>query len=107
MSNIKSLFGKRIKEFRKIKNMTQADLAEMTGVDDKHISCIENGKNFPSADLIDRLAIALNVEPKDLFEFYHLQNKENLKSDIILMIDKLNNDELMLAYKYIRNFLLI
>lgn len=38
-------------------------------VDDKHISCIESGKNFPSADLIERLATSLEVEPKDLFEF--------------------------------------
>ncbi len=106
MSNIKNLFGKKVKECRKKRNMTQADLAEATGVDDKHISCIENGKNFPSADLIDRLADALKVEPKDFFEFYHLQNEKDLKSDILSMVNTLNNDELVLTYKYIRNFLL-
>ena len=106
MSEVKSLFGKKIREYRKKRNLTQASLAEIVNVDDKHISCIESGKNFPSPDLLERLASALNVEPKDLFEFYHLQESDDLKSDIISMLDKLTEQELALAYKYIRTFLL-
>lgn len=106
MANIKSLFGRKIKEYRKKKNLTQAQLAELVNVDDKHISCIESGKNFPSADLIERLATSLDVEPKDLFEFYYLQDVEDLKSDIYIMLEKLNKEELTLAHKYIRTFLL-
>ena len=44
--NIKNLFGRKIKEYRKKRNLTQAQLAELVNVDDKHISCIESGKNF-------------------------------------------------------------
>lgn len=45
--NIKNLFGRKIKEYRKKKNLTQAQLAELVNVDDKHISCIESvGCNF-------------------------------------------------------------
>ncbi len=106
VTNIKILFGRKIKELRKKYNYTQAHLAELVNVDDKHISCIESGKNFPSADLIERLANALCVEPKDLFEFYHLQDVINLRADICEMVKKLDNDELILTYKYIRNFLL-
>lgn len=104
--NIKCLFGKKIREYRKLKNLTQAQLAELVCVDDKHISCIESGKNFPSPDLIERLSNALNVEPKDLFEFYYLQDETDLKEDIIAMLNKLNPQELSLAHKYIRTFLL-
>lgn len=104
--NIKNLFGRKIKEYRKKKNLTQAQLAELVNVDDKHISCIESGKNFPSADLIERLAVSLEVEPKDLFEFYYLQDTKDLKSDINNMLEKLNQDELALTHKYIRTFLL-
>ena len=80
MSEVKRLFGKKIKEFRKKGNLTQAQLAEMVNDDDKHISCIESGKNFPSADLIDRLAKALGVEPKDLFEFLLSAGESGFKS---------------------------
>lgn len=104
--DIKFLLGSRVKEYRKKLGMTQAELAELVNVDNKHISCIESGKNFPSADLIERLANALKIEPKDLFEFYHLQDKPNLRADIIKMLGKLEHSELALAHKYIRTFLL-
>ncbi len=104
--DIKHLFGKKLKEYRKKHLMTQAQLAEKVNVDDKHISCIESGKNFPSADLIERLATSLGVEPKDLFEFYYLQEIADLKSDLISMLDKLSQEELSLAHKYVRTFLL-
>lgn len=104
--NIKVLFGRKIREYRKRKKLTQAELAELVNVDDKHISCIESGKSFPSPDLIERLSIALNIEPKDLFEFYHLQDEADLKKDIILMLEKLNKNELELAHKHIRTFLI-
>ncbi len=106
MSNLKVLFGRKLKEYRKRNGYTQAKLAEMAGVDDKHISCIESGKNFPSADLIERLANSLNIEPKDFFEFYYLQDKTEIKKDIVSMLEKLDENELSLAHKYIRNFIL-
>ena len=83
MTNIKTLFGKKIKELRKSKGYTQAYLAELVKVDDKHISCIENGKNFPSPELIERLSKAFDTEVKNLFEFYHLDNALNLKKEML------------------------
>ncbi len=106
MENIKILFGRKLRELRKKNNMTQAKLAELVNVDDKHISCIESGKNFPSPDLISRLSDAFKIEPKDLFEFYYLQEPEDLRNSINSMIKELNRDELVLAHKYIRTFLL-
>jgi len=106
VENIKILFGKKIKELRKKYNLTQAHLAEMVNVDDKHISCIESGKNFPSPELLSRFANAFKVEVKDLFEFYHLQEENNLKESIIKMLNKLDSHELTLAYKYVKTFLL-
>ncbi|MGN0006195.1 MAG: helix-turn-helix domain-containing protein [Candidatus Gastranaerophilaceae bacterium] len=106
MSYIKELFGRKIKECRKKYSYTQAQLAEMVNVDDKHISCIESGKSFPSPDLIERLAVALNVEPKDFFEFYYLQDEVDLKKDIIKMIETLSSNELSLVHKFIRTFVL-
>lgn len=104
--SIKELFGLRITEYRKKKNLTQAQLAELVSIDGKHISCIENGKNFPSADLIERLAKVLNVEPKEFFEFYHLEKSENLKADIISLLENATQEQLELIYKYARSFVI-
>lgn len=106
MDNIKILFGRKIKEIRKEKGYTQSRLAELVNVDDKHISCIESGKNFPSPDLLARLSKAFNMEVKDFFEFNYLKNPKDLKRDLWLMIDSLEPNELILAYKYIKTFLL-
>lgn len=106
MSSIKVLFGRKIKEYRKRRHYTQAQLAELVNVDDKHISCIESGKNFPSPELIERFAKALSVEPNDLFEFYYLEDPNDLKSEIIMMLEHLTDEDLVLTYKYIRTFLL-
>jgi transcriptional regulator with XRE-family HTH domain len=104
MGNLKSLFGKKVKEYRVNKKMTQSQLAEMVNVDNKHISCIESGKNFPSPDLIERIAAVFNVEVKDLFEFMYLQEPKNLKTEITTMLDKLDTEKLSFIYKYVRTF---
>ena len=104
--DIKKLFGLKVKEYRLKQKLTQWKLSELVGVDQKHISRIEAGGSFPSSELIGRLATALKVEPKDLFEFYHLQNEKDLKKDINLMLDKLSKENLSLVYKFVRTFVL-
>ena len=106
MENLKILFGRKIKELRKKYKYTQAQLAELVNVDDKHISCIESGKNFPSPDLLERIAKSLQIEIKDLFEFNYLKNSSNLKQEISKMLENLDENQLQLAYKFIKTFLI-
>ena len=104
--NLKQLFGLKVKEYRLKINLKQWELADLVNVDQKHISCIESGANFASPELICKLATALKVEPKDLFEFYHLQSEKDLKKDINLMLEKLSKENLSLVYKFVRTFVL-
>lgn len=53
---------------RRIKDITQARLAELSGVDQTTISDIERGRNInPSWATVSRIAKALGVEPEELF----------------------------------------
>ena len=104
--DIKKLFGLRIKEYRKKKGLTQAQLAEIVNVDGKHISRIELGNNFPSAELIARFANVLDIEPKELFEFYHHQEPIDLKQSITQILEILSKEQLEATYKYIRSFII-
>ena len=104
--DVKLLLGKRIREYRLKRNLTQAQLAEQLGVDDKHLSRIELGRNMPNPQLLENLAVVFQIEIKDLFEFTHLENSENLKSELLKIIDQLNEEQLSLAYKYIRTFVI-
>jgi putative transcriptional regulator len=57
-----------LKEHRKTRNITQADLAQLVQVSRKTINTIENNVFVPSTVLALRLAKALEVRVHDLFE---------------------------------------
>lgn len=66
--NIKQL-GNRIQYLRKLRGLTQAQLAELVNRSTNHISKIELGGANPSVSLIFELSSALNFSPYELFKF--------------------------------------
>jgi transcriptional regulator with XRE-family HTH domain len=56
----------RLKEWRERALLTQADLAERSGVAEVTINRIENGRHEPRFSTIRKLATALGVEPAAL-----------------------------------------
>ena len=66
--NIKQAFGKKIKEKRLQQNLTQEQLAERVGISPKSLSQIELGNNFISAENLEQVCNALNIQPKSLFD---------------------------------------
>lgn len=99
--NIKKDFGQRIKELRNKKGITQYQLAEMTGIDPKHMSHIETGRSFPKADLIEKFANALNIEYIQLFQTEHLQDRDILLDKINDNLTKVSDKDLQIIYKLI------
>ena len=63
------LFGRRIKELRKSKKMTQEQLSEILGLYQKQIGNIETGSYFTTMPNLEKLAEIFDVEIKDLFDF--------------------------------------
>ncbi|MDE6139123.1 MAG: helix-turn-helix domain-containing protein, partial [Candidatus Gastranaerophilales bacterium] len=104
--DIKLLLGKRIREYRQKHGLTQFQLAEKLGIDDKHLSRIELGKNMPQATVIAKLAEVFNIEPKHLFEFSYLKSSSEVRDDLQEMVRNLNDEQVLLAYKYIKTFVL-
>lgn len=104
--DIKKLLGKRIREYRMKHSLTQFELAEKIGIDDKHLSRIELGKNMPQAVIMEKLAGAFGIEVKDLFEYSHLKPAAELKSELYSIIEKLSDEEVVAAYKYVKSFII-
>jgi transcriptional regulator with XRE-family HTH domain len=69
MSDLRVQFGRRLKALRIEREMTQEDLANAADVSTVFISSIERGKYAPSFDNLQKLAKALGVSVKDLFDF--------------------------------------
>lgn len=56
-------FGQRLKFLRKSRNLTQVQLAEMTGLNVATIKRIERRGQRPSLPTVEKIADKLNVEP--------------------------------------------
>ena len=69
MSEIKNCLGKRIADLRRDRGFSQETLAGKTGYSTEFISLVERGINAPSVEGLDRIASALEVEIKELFNF--------------------------------------
>ncbi len=65
----KLILKNRLKEVRCEKGLSQAALAEMTGVSRNTISSIETGQFSPTAKLALIICIALDQKFEDLFYF--------------------------------------
>jgi Predicted transcriptional regulators len=65
--NLKALVGRRIRELRNRRGITQAVLAEKAGLSIEFIGRVERGKHIPSLFRICRICMALNCTLGDFF----------------------------------------
>jgi transcriptional regulator with XRE-family HTH domain len=64
---LRELFGRNIKRYRKIKGFSQAALAEKLDFSTNHVSDIETGKYWVSSELLAKLADSLGVKVSEFF----------------------------------------
>lgn len=76
---VKQTFGNNIHLYRKEKKLSQEQLAEMLGISVKHLSTLETGKVFASAELIEKIAQCLSISVSALF--YTVDEKSFDSSD--------------------------
>lgn len=69
MPDLKKEFGKRVKQLREERGLTQPQLAELIGVQPITISNIEVGRYGSHFSTIEKLMKALRVKARDLFDF--------------------------------------
>jgi len=67
MENARKELGKRIREIRKIKELTQEELGEMASLSYKYVGELERGKVNVSLDSLVRISQALEIDIGDLF----------------------------------------
>lgn len=66
-TNIRKAFGKRVRDLRQQKSLSQEELADVAGMHRTYIGSIERGEQNVSIDNIARLAKALKMKISDLF----------------------------------------
>ncbi|MBS4759490.1 MAG: helix-turn-helix transcriptional regulator [Clostridium sp.] len=86
--------GRKIKEFRNLAGLTQAELAEAVHMHEKQISRIEAGVHFPTFDNFVKILEVLDVEMKD-FDLSLKIEKNSLRKKALKIIQRANNKELV------------
>jgi transcriptional regulator with XRE-family HTH domain len=68
-ADLQKYIGKRISEIRLKNNQTQQDIEFLTGIDSAEVSKYESGKRNLTLKTLMKFARALQVHPKELFDF--------------------------------------
>ncbi|MBI4685621.1 MAG: helix-turn-helix transcriptional regulator [Nitrospirae bacterium] len=98
----KQLIGRRIKELRKSKGLSQEQLAEKAETSPNYLSRMERGTENPTLDMLIKLSNALEVEMWEMFDFGHVANQKELKDAIQAFSKFADEPALRLALKIIR-----
>jgi transcriptional regulator with XRE-family HTH domain len=67
MTRLQGILAQNLKAARKRTRLSQTQLAEKAGAATNYISQIECGKRFPSPQMLEHIAKALNMEDFELF----------------------------------------
>jgi transcriptional regulator with XRE-family HTH domain len=97
--DIKTILGGNLKFYRKAKHLSQEQLSEKVDISVKHLSSIERGLTFVSADLLEKLACSVDVP---LFYFF-VNKREIVYNDVMLnTIDSIIENKLIKAIEEIK-----
>ena len=92
MMNIKEILAENIKGKRRNIGLTQEKLAEKTGMSLQYLAMLELAHKFPSGEMLERLANALDIETYELLAISPSANNELeiLRKNIICEVKTLN-----------------
>ena len=91
MTEVQSVLAYNIKKCRKTKGLTQEQLAEKAQTSTNYLGSIETGKKYPSPQMMDKLAKALDINPLELFK-KESPNIQSIKQSLEEKIQEVLND---------------
>lgn len=97
--NLKQIVGLRIKELRQRNKFTQSKLSELVEITPKHQSCIEMGKNYPSAELIEKYAKVFQMKSTEVLYLEEKPSKQVLITKITEKLNKTSYEKLLILNK--------
>ena len=100
MKDLAKQLGQKIREYRKIRNLKQSELAEKIGVDSKYLSRLETGLATPSFKMIEKLSIVFNIEVSLLFDFEQYTDKDEIITNLQKKINNYSTNQLNMLLKF-------
>ncbi|MCL2230570.1 MAG: helix-turn-helix domain-containing protein [Treponema sp.] len=82
MTRLRTILAENLKAYRKEMNISQIKLADLVDTAPNYIAMIEAEKRFPTDTMLEKLAIALEKDPYELFSITPIK-KEWQKSVLV------------------------
>jgi transcriptional regulator with XRE-family HTH domain len=68
MAGLRTILAANLRKHRRTLGISQAALAEKADISTNYVAMIELERKFPSPEMLERLAAALEIEPQELFD---------------------------------------
>ena len=83
MTHFQELFVRNLRFFRKKKGISQLKFSEIINVSPNYLNAVENGKNFPSPEVVQQIIDTLGVLPYQLFLEHPVETMRSPDSALI------------------------
>ena len=106
-NNVEKLIGIQIARYRKDREITQEQLAQLVNVAFETISRLERGVSIPSLKTLEKISYALNTSLKDFFDFEQPQKAksssfENECSKLVAYLKTKNVNDVKMCYRIVK-----
>ena len=82
MTHIQEVFVKNLRYYRTNAGLSQLAMSEKINLSPNYLNAVENGKNFPSVEVLQKICDVLDVFPYQLFlenPLFFIGNEESKK----------------------------
>lgn len=92
MTTVQQKLGKRIKQLREAKGLTQEKIEDISGINPSYLSALERGQKNATLEVLERVASVLEV---DLYQLFFFESDTDLpsKSEITKIINSLDKNK--------------
>jgi transcriptional regulator with XRE-family HTH domain len=102
-TELKILFGKKIKTLREKSKMSQEELSEKLDINQRQVSMIERGLSFPKLHTLNKLSNVFKCHVSNLFDNDYLQSEQLLKASLNEIISTSNYEKIKTLYLVAKN----
>ncbi len=104
MTHFQQIFIQNLRFYRNKAGFSQLAFSEKIGLSPNYLNAVENGKNFPSTDVIQKIIDVLNLLPYQLFLESPDNQKSSEKNEIIQMASDLKQKVVKQIDDFIENY---
>jgi len=105
MTYFQMKFIENLRFWRKKRGISQLKLSEMVNISPNYLNAVENGKNFPSPEVIQHISDTLEILPYQLFLEHSAETAppNTMTSELLMIKQRLIKeiDTLILKYENI------